>query len=136
MCYFLFCRRFNITEGIRTDFNQVGLETEPVKDEKGNYWGFQSKYFDKNIDYANIESSIEKALENYPNLNYIIIYLNQGAKTSCKKGREIEELCKKAGVEVEWFLPNNFLIRIISGNPRQFNYRDESAGVCISAQCK
>ena len=26
--------------------------------------------------------------------------------------------------------------RTISGNPRQFNYRDESAGVCISAQCK
>ena len=28
------------------------------------------------------------------------------------------------------------LFRTISGNPRQFNYRDESAGVCISAQCK
>ena len=26
--------------------------------------------------------------------------------------------------------------RTINGNPRQFNYRDESAGVCISAQCK
>lgn len=26
--------------------------------------------------------------------------------------------------------------RTISGNPRQFNYRDESSGVCISAQCK
>ena len=26
--------------------------------------------------------------------------------------------------------------RTISGNTRQFNYRDESAGVCISAQCK
>ena len=25
-------------------------------------------------------------------------------------------------------------IRIISGNPRQFNYRDESAGLCVSAQ--
>ena len=25
-------------------------------------------------------------------------------------------------------------VRIISGNPRQFNYRDESAGVCVSAQ--
>ena len=24
--------------------------------------------------------------------------------------------------------------RIISGNPRQFNYRDESAGLCVSAQ--
>ena len=28
------------------------------------------------------------------------------------------------------------IFRTISGNPRQFNYRDESAGVCISAQCK
>lgn len=27
LCYFLFCRKFNLTEGIRTDFNQVGLET-------------------------------------------------------------------------------------------------------------
>ena len=24
--------------------------------------------------------------------------------------------------------------RIISGNPRQLNYRDESAGLCVSAQ--
>ena len=33
------------------------------------------------------------------------------------------------------FIPN-LMFRTISGNPRQFNYRDESAGVCISAQCK
>ena len=25
--------------------------------------------------------------------------------------------------------------RTISGNPRQFNYRDESAGLCISVHC-
>ncbi len=112
LCYFLFCRKFNITEGIRTDFNQVGLETEPVKDEAGKYWGFQSKYFDKQTDYANIESSIRKALDNYPHLNYIIIYLNQAARTSCKNGEKIENLCKTAGVQVEWFLPNNFLISL------------------------
>ena len=29
-----------------------------------------------------------------------------------------------------------YLFRTKSGNPRQFNYRDESARVCISAQCK
>lgn len=112
LCYFLFCRKFNITEGIRTDFNQVGLETEPVKDEKGKYWGFQSKFFDKKIDYSNIESSIKKSLDNYSNLDYIIIYLNQEARTSCKNGEKIEKLCKKKGVEVEWFLPNNFLISL------------------------
>ena len=27
-----------------------------------------------------------------------------------------------------------FIFRTISGNPRQFNYRDESAGLCVSAQ--
>ena len=26
------------------------------------------------------------------------------------------------------------IFRTISGNPRQFNYRDESAGLCVSAQ--
>ena len=31
-------------------------------------------------------------------------------------------------------IPDSF--RTISGNPRQFNYRDESAGLCISAQSK
>ena len=28
----------------------------------------------------------------------------------------------------------NRCFRTISGNPRQFNYRDESAGLCVSAQ--
>ena len=29
---------------------------------------------------------------------------------------------------------NPDFFRTISGNPRQFNYRDESAGLCVSAQ--
>ena len=45
LCYFLFCRKFNLREGIRTDFNQVGLETEPVKDSDDNYWGISYKDF-------------------------------------------------------------------------------------------
>lgn len=130
LCYFLFCRKFNITEGIRTDFNQVGLETEPVKDENGKYWGFQSKYFDKQTDYANIESSIKKALDNYPHLNYIIIYLNQAARTSCKNGEKIENLCKAAGVQVEWFLPNNFLVSL-NQVMDYLNYNMKNGGLYI-----
>ena len=37
LCYFLFCRKFQITEGIHTDFNQVGLETEPIQDCDGKW---------------------------------------------------------------------------------------------------
>lgn len=112
LCYFLFCRKFNLTEGIRTDFNQVGLETEPVKDSKGNYWGFQAKYFEKNVNYSNIASSIEKALDNYSELKNIIIYVNQEAQTSCKSAKAIEAKCRTAGVEVHWFLPENFKVSL------------------------
>ena len=42
----------------------------------------------------------------------------------------------KCTVNVHINFIHNLMFRTISGNPRQFNYRDESAGVCISAQCK
>ena len=45
-----------------------------------------------------------------------------------KKGKKSFKRGKKT-VEV-WDLSG---FRTISGNPRQFNYRDESAGVCMSA---
>ena len=40
------------------------------------------------------------------------------------------------GEEKEVYLKIIEEFRTISGNPWQFNYRDESTGVCISAQCK
>ena len=111
LCYHLFCRKYSQKEGIRTDFNQVGLETEPIKF-KGKYYGFQSKYFEKNISYDNITASVKKALDNYSDLDHIIIYLNQQAKPSSKSAKNIVKLCKQRGVAVEWFLPNNFKIAL------------------------
>ena len=111
LCYHLFCRKYSQKEGIRTDFNQVGLETEPIKFE-GKYYGFQSKYFEKSISYENITASIKKALDNYSDLDHIIIYLNQQAKPSSISAKNIVKLCKKRGVTVEWFLPNNFKISL------------------------
>lgn len=116
LCYFLFCRKYNQTEGIRTDFNQVGLETEPIKNNNGKYCGFQAKFFEKNINYANINDSIEKALKYYKDLNHIIIYINQQAQTSCKSAQQIENKCKEKGVTIEWFLPSNFLISLNQPN--------------------
>lgn len=51
LSYHLFCRKNNLIEGVRANFNRVGLETEPVF-VKGEYQGFQAKFFDyskKNI---------------------------------------------------------------------------------------
>jgi hypothetical protein len=112
LCYFLFCRRFQLKDGVRTDFNQVGLETEPIKHSDGKFYGFQAKFFEKNVNYNNIADSIDKALNNYAGLNHIIIYLNQHAQTSCKGAVSIENKCAKKGVTVEWYLPTNFMISL------------------------
>lgn len=112
LCYFLFCRRFELNNGIRTDFNQVGLETEPIKHSDGKYYGFQSKFFEKSVNYTNIGESIDKALENYTKLNHIIIYLNQPAQVSCKSATKIVDKCAKKNIKVEWYLPANFVITL------------------------
>lgn len=116
LCYFLFCRRYNLSEGVRTDFNQVGLETEPIKDTNDGYCGFQAKFFEKNVSYASISDSIDNALKSYDKLDRIIIYINQQAKTSCPSAQAIENKCIKQGVIVEWFLPNNFVISLNQPN--------------------
>lgn len=112
LCYFLFCRRYGLNEGIRTDFNQVGLETEPILHSDGKYYGFQSKFFEKNVSYTNIMDSINKALANYVNLNHIVIYINQAAQTSCKGAQKIETKCAAKGITVEWYLPSNFKLAL------------------------
>lgn len=116
LCYFLFCRKYRLIEGVRTDFNQVGLETEPVKNAVNKYCGFQAKFFEKNINYTNIAESIDKALKNYDELDHIIIYINQPAQTSCKSAKDIEVNCEKRGVTVEWVLPANFTISLNQPN--------------------
>ena len=42
-----------------------------------------------------------------------------------------ELLVWNAAEKILW---QHFDFRTISGNPRQFNYRDESVGLCVSAQ--
>ncbi|MEG0230336.1 MAG: hypothetical protein RR640_07015, partial [Oscillospiraceae bacterium] len=88
----------------------------PIKNSDNKYCGFQAKFFEKNVNYASISDSIDKALKNYDNLDLIIIYINQQAQTCCKSAQEIENKCKKKGVTVEWFLPNNFVISLNQPN--------------------
>ena len=74
LCLHLFSRYVH-TECIGADFNQAGLETEPVK-YKGKFYGFQSKYFSPSMDYKQIEHSVQLALTSYPDLDVIKIFYN------------------------------------------------------------
>lgn len=113
LCYFLFCREFGRPDGIRVDYNQVGLETYPVYDpKKKEFVGFQAKYFDNKLSDAasvrQIKESIKKAKNKYDKLNRIIIYTHQSFGSKNPKYKDKIE--KEAGnkIEIEWFTESNF----------------------------
>lgn len=101
LCLHLFSR-FVHTECIVADFNQAGLETEPVA-YKGKVYGFQSKYFSPSMDYKQIEHSVQLALTAYPNLDVIKIFYNCNARLSASPTKQkLDEIAKKQGVKLEW----------------------------------
>lgn len=107
LCLHLFSR-FVHSQTIRADFNQVGLETEPVK-YKGKFYGFQSKYFDKGMDYEQIKNSVLKALEHYKEIDIIKIYYNCNARVSMSKTKkELDQYAKNFGVKLEWLGRESF----------------------------
>lgn len=108
LCYHLFCRKFELAEGVRADFNEVGLETKPIIYKDKSY-GFQSKFFDGAIDYDQIEKSVTKALEKHKKLDTIIIYINRPLGTRAKGIKKIEDLAALKKVEIEWYVPTNFI---------------------------
>lgn len=101
LCLHLFSR-FVHTECIVADFNQAGLETEPVA-YKGKTYGFQSKYFSPSMDYKQIAHSVQLALTSYPNLDVIKIFYNCNARLSASPTKQkLDIIAKKQGVKLEW----------------------------------
>ena len=115
LCYHLFCREHEISDGIKADFNQVGLETFPIKSNKKNkVVGFQAKFFEPKISYPQIKKSIQKAIANYKKekLEQIYIYLNTDAKISSKAANEIVEIAKIEGIEIFWMTKSQLAISL------------------------
>lgn len=113
LCLHLFCRKHKLSEGVSGDFNQAGLETEPVKIGKKTY-GFQSKHFDKEVNYSQIKDSITTALEKYGDvLDEICVFINLNAKpNSSESGKEIVEIAAKYEVKIQWYIRSNFEVAL------------------------
>ena len=100
LCYHLFCRRFKLNKPPKADFNQAGLETEPVL-VNGEYYGFQAKFFDHTTNLSQIEDSVKTAIDKFKGgLDEIRIYLNTNVKLRSKGCRNTEALAKKAGIKI------------------------------------
>jgi hypothetical protein len=130
LCYHLFCRRYKLEKAPKADFNQAGLETEPVLVD-GKYYGFQAKFFDHTTGFSQIKKSVKTAIDKFKGeLDVIIIYLNTNAKTSSKEYKNIEKFAneyQKAKIKIEWLANSQFnfeLLKTANLDLRQIYFDD------------
>ena len=83
MCRHIFLRQYKVSNhAFSANYNQTGLETEPVLFD-GKYYGFQCKYSTSgngSVLYDEVYNSLKKAVTAYSNLNTIIVYTNLDVK--------------------------------------------------------
>lgn len=118
LSYKLFCKKYNIQDGIARYKNQTGIETEPVSI-NGKSIGFQAKYFDYKISEKEIIESIQKAKNKNPQLSKIVLYIypefSESSKPSEKKAgcqKKIENTAEKLNITLEWQMPSHIEIQL------------------------
>ena len=121
MCRHIFLRKYKVSShAFSANFNQTGLETEPVLF-GGKYYGFQCKYSTSGNGaalYKEVYDSLKKAVATYSNINTIIVYTNLDIKpnvteeelvSTVKSNRiKIARLGQKNNIKILWFLKENF----------------------------
>lgn len=121
MCRNIFLREYKVSSHrFSANYNQTGLETEPVLYD-GKYYGFQCKYStsgNNDAFYKEVLDSLTKAVAVYPNLYKVVVYTNLDIKPnvsaeelskSKKTNRvRIHDLCQQNNLEICWFVKANF----------------------------
>jgi|GEM_PF-341746 len=94
--------------------NNPGLETDPIYSEKLKKWiGFQAKYFDSKVDYAQIRNSAKEIIEHYTGkdgiVEHVFLYSNKQITASSKNYKEIVVMLQKYGISLELVTDNAIL---------------------------
>ncbi|MCR5803733.1 MAG: hypothetical protein K6G47_05685 [Clostridia bacterium] len=103
MCRSLFKRNKVLeSEILHSDPNHPGVEVSPVRSKDGDEMiSFQAKYFDNNVDYRNIQSSISTAITYYKDhLDTIYLYCNKDINRSCRSFQNIDALSTASGIKI------------------------------------
>lgn len=132
MCRVLFLRRINKNSyDYDYNFNQAGLEIEPIYDRATQKWyGAQCKYFStesNSVKYAQIYKSLKKALKYYVGkLNIIYIYTNAELQHVCSEediasSQSSDRLnivrdARKNNIELVWMQADNITDTLIETN--------------------
>ena len=119
LAYHMFCRTFNITEGLPAFYNQKHIETDPYQCDDGRIVGFQAKYYSTpsiSAEQMNVlKETIEDSAATYKGLNLLYFYLSRPfsqsssfGKTKTKMQMDLEERANSLGIEIKWVVPSCF----------------------------
>jgi len=114
LCYILFCKEFEQTNGIFRYKNQSGIETNPIQI-ASDVIGFQSKFYEGSLSEHkdDLINTLQKSKDNYPNITKVILYTNsefgQGRGNNEPVAKtDTEAKAISLGVSIEWRVKSYF----------------------------
>ena len=150
LAYLLFCTKYGQNDGIIRNFNQKGIETNPI--EIGDECiGFQAKFYDTPLSKhkKQLIDSIYNAKSSFPKLSKIEFYINKDFGQNKKNNNkpkyllDIENIANENDIKIEWILRGQ--LEIILSQPENKWIHDKFFGkekssldfiiVCYFLQC-
>jgi len=124
LAYLLFCAEYSLPIGIFSYYNQIGIETEPVRI-NNQVVGFQAKYFAQTVSVSTkvpvFKKMISDSKKRNPELTKILVYTNkefsESKKAEKKKPKyqdDIEKFGNNNGIIIEWRVRSNFEAMLFS----------------------
>lgn len=121
LAYQIFCRKFDLREGLSRFYNQHYIETNPARISDSRIIGFQAKYFENKVINGHqirlLKNVIENSARKYPEMTDLYFFLNNEFSESTKEDEtrtkeqlDLEDWAEKHGLAVHWFMPGNFEI--------------------------
>lgn len=92
--------------------NHPGIETDPVFNKNTNEWiGFQAKFFQSNVDYKQIENSVDEIIKNLKvfKLNVLYLYCNKKVGTKSQAYKRILGKLDKNNIRIELICDENIV---------------------------
>lgn len=116
LCRILFKRQFLDEISVLTSSpNHPGVEATPIFSQKlGKQIAFQSKFFQNNVDYSQIQKSVVKTVKNYSDsLDIFYLYCNKDLSLDSQSFRKVESTLNESNIDFEVISNNEILTEIV-----------------------
>ena len=134
LCRQLFTYEFlsknKIQKYVHSNPNNPGIESEPIlNEETDKYIGYQAKFFTNEVGYSQIKESAEKAVKHYKGkLDIIYLFCNKSVTTTRDSFKEIVNLLKDAGIEIQ-LITDTTILDLVRKYPSLGKYYFDDHGI-------